>query len=344
MVFSVRKKSSADEPWELAQGARGNMSTVDGQEVESNEDGHDRGGKRRCASLFEVEVTQPAALRQLIENVSHIIKTVELHIVEEDDFRGIRIETLDDLKVCLVIAQLPCVVTMSEKWRRRSNQSVSLSVERLLLSLRQIDVQYTLIINQREGFEDTVNLCGFEPLTGEDRLDVKCPAMVPLNNGTIKLKEFPVKFTIEMDLHTVRGFFKTCESIKAETVEITVNEYRPPGQESAATVETVTMQACDAVGFSLKRTFKNIKEEDGEGPVGETAAAAAPLYGGGEGECEVAFREAFCTKYLNNFVRSMNRINLTLHMSPGNPLHVSYPLGARDANITFILAPRDREE
>ena len=38
------------------------------------------------------------------------------------------------------------------------------------------------------------------------------------------------------------------------------------------------------------------------------------------------FNEAFSTKYLNNFVRSMNPTSIMLHMLPNNPLHVSYPL------------------
>ena len=83
--------------------------------------------------------------------------------------------------------------------------------------------------------------------------------------------------------------------------------------------------------MKLQRTFKGMNDENGH---------RNNLTMLDEGN--VIFNEAFSTKYLNNFVRSMNNTtSIMLHMSPNNPLHVSYPLGNRDANITFILAPRE---
>lgn len=278
--------------------------------------------------LFRAEIP-PSGLKLLADNISHVIKTVELHIVVEEGFQGIRVETLDDLKVCLVIAQLPCSVYASDNWNSRATQSVSISIEWLLLTLRQIDVQYTLVLEQFVGQEDTVRLRSFESLTGEDELIADLCALVPTNNGTIKLKEFPVQFRIEMDLQTVRTFLKSCESIKAEDIEIIVKEHKCGDSN---TIETVTMKACEKAAVGMQRTFKGIKDNE------ETKNGLNVL-----DEGTVIFNEAFSTKYLNNFVRSMNRTNITLHMSPKNPLHVSYPLGTRDSSITFILAPREPE-
>lgn len=279
--------------------------------------------------LFKIETSQPSSLKLLAENISHVIKTVEIHIVSEDDFEGIRVETLDDLKVCLVIAQLPCSVVTSEEWKSREVQSISLSVEWLLVYLRQIDIQYTLVIEQFSGEEDIVKVRSFEPLTGHDELSAEMHALVPLNKGTITLKEFPVQFKIEMDLQTVRSFLKTCESIKSDDVELIVKEHCD--QTDQSTVETVTMKASDKATMALQRTFRGIKS-------GEDSDL------GTLDEGKVIFHELFATRYLNNFVRSMQRTNIMFHMSPRNPLHVSYPLGTRDATITFILAPREMDQ
>lgn len=288
--------------------------------------------------LFQVEVPQPAVMRQLVENISHVIKSVEFHIVADDEFEGLRVETLDDLKVCLVIGQLPCRVQVTEEWRKSHSASICLSVEWLLLMLRQIDLQYSLILEQFKDGEDIVRLRSFESLTGGDELVADLRSLVPLNSGTIKLKEFPVQFQIEMDLQTVRTFLKSCESIKSEDVEITVREHTV----GDVTIETVTMKACEKATMALKRTFRGVQlldtsNSDNISSSDTPSDGASPSLGLG---C-IIFQESFATKYLNNFVRSMNRTNVTFRMSPGNPLHVSYPFGTRDSSVTFILAPRE---
>lgn len=275
--------------------------------------------------LFRAEIP-PSSFKLLIENISHVIKSLELHIVDEEDFKGIRVETLDDLKVCLVIAQLPCEIQMSDEWKRRSRQSVTISIECLLITLRQVETQYSLIIEQFVGNEDVVQIRSFESLTGEDELLAHLHSLVPVHNGTIKMKKFPVKYKLEMDLQTVRGFLKTCESIKSDDVVIIVTEYLIG---DANTIETVTIKACEKARISLQRTFKDVRDETKE-------CDLTNLQGG-----QVIFSESFSTKYLNNFMRSMNRTNVMLHMSPKNPIHVSYSLGTRDAHVRFILAPRE---
>ena len=132
-----------------------------------------------------------------------------------------------------------------------------------------------------------------------------------------------------MDLQTVRTFLKSCESIKSEDIEIIVKEHQG---SNSNTIETVTMKACEKATMALQRTFKGVRDDE------ETKNGLNMLDDG-----KVIFNEAFSTKYLNNFVRSMNRTNIMLHMSPKNPLHVSYPLGTRDSSITFILAPRESD-
>lgn len=280
--------------------------------------------------IFQVKISQPSALRLLSENINHVVKTVEFHIVkgkEEGDFEGLRVETLDDNKVCLVIGQLPCEVDVCSDWDNRESNSVRVSIEWLLLTLRQIDQQYSLVIEQLKDQEDKVRLRSFETLTGEDELVAEFHTLVAQNSASIKLAQFPVSLQLEMDLTTVRGFLKSCEAIKSEDVEIIVEEVGA----NDGIADMVTMKACDTATMSLKRTFMGSRIEGQES-------------GPGDNERKVAFKESFSTKYLSNFLRSMNRTNVLFKMAPEKPLHVSYPLGCRDASITFVLAPRRKEE
>ena len=79
-------------------------------------------------------------------------------------------------------------------------------------------------------------------------------------------------------------------------------------------------------------------EDRAEDEGGDDSAPPPPIQTMGEGE--LIFHESFDTKYLNNFLRSMNRTTVMLNMAPGQPLHVMLPLGGRDSSVTFILAPK----
>ena len=286
--------------------------------------------------LFRVKVTQPTSLRALAENISHVIKTVEFHVVCEEDFQGLRVETLDDLKVCLVLGQLPCDVEVSERWKANHTGSICLSVEYLLLFLRQVDMQYSVELTQIVGQENIVTLRSSETLSGEDELKVDLHALVSEGGGTIRLKEFPVDWQIEMELHSVRSFLKMCDQIKAEDVEIIVKRFNT----DQGPVDAVTMKASEMQSMvDLQRTYRSIRSSVDNPDEGDDTSPPPPIQTMGEGE--LIFQEAFSCKYLNNFLRSMNRTTVVLQMAPAKPLHVVLPLGGRGSSVTFILAPKN---
>jgi hypothetical protein len=274
--------------------------------------------------MFRVELSHPNSLRLMAENISHIVKIIELRIVSNDEFQGIRVEMLDDLKACLVIGELPCDVSVSPRWLERSVQSVSVSIESLLLTLRQIENQQSLVIEQGVSQDDIVTIRSVSPMGGGDELHANLHLIVstPTSN-IIELKEFPILLQVEMDLPTVRSFLKTCESIKSEDVQIVVTEYDSGDR-------TVTIKSTDQATMSLQKTFLGTSETGEDSIISELTSR----------EGSVIFDESFSTKYMNNFLRSMNRTLVTLKMAPSKPLHIFYPLGSRESSLTFILAPR----
>ena len=357
------------------------------------------GGAASCPPdcYFRAEISQPSALKLLAENINNVLKTVDLLIVKNDRFEGIRIETLDDAKVCVVVAKLPCTVHVSPEWASLApeHQSVCVSLEWLLLTLRQVELQYSLIIDHLKCDEGTLRLRYYEPLTGVDEFQADIYTLATNAPSIIEMQGFPVKFKIEMDLQTLRNFLKSCESIKSDDVEFLVKDFTVeddeltlPTQQCSKNSEnskssktphlrTVTVRAKEQGSMGIKRTFRGIVDEgrlDDETEKFEEASKVSSREGSEEGSKEgcspkddhhddivspppkrqklqiqklkeehgtTIFQESFSTKYLNSFVRSMNRTNVTLHMSPQHPLHVSYSLGPRDAHVTFILAPKE---
>ena len=290
---------------------------------------------------FQITIPQPATFRAMIENVANVLKTVELIIVapgdkmsnndkeavaadgEQEEFVGIKVETLDEFKACLVIAQFPCSVQVCQEWQQLQSHSLSLTIEYLLNTLRQVELQYSLVIEQTKGEDDVVVMRAYESIVSGDELTARLRKLVEPSSHTIKLKDLKVDFQLEMDLQTMRSFLKSCDAIKSEDIELTLTEFTT---EDGGTMEVVSMATNDKGTMKLKRVFRSCIDEGG---------SRAPV-----GEGKVVFHEAFATKYLNNFVRSMNRTNVVLQMSPGAPLHVSLCLGHRDATIRFILAPK----
>lgn len=320
---------------------------------------------------FRAEIPQPSALKLLAENINNVLKTVDLLIVKNTRFEGIRIETLDDAKVCVVVAKLPCTVHVSPEWASlpQEHQSVCVSLEWLLLTLRQVELQYSLIIDHLKSDEGTLRLRYYEPLTGVDEFQADIYTLATPAPSIIELQGFPVKFKIEMDLQTLRNFLKSCESIKSDDVEFIVKDFEAVEDSSTKPfpdkrLRTVTVRAREQGSMGIKRTFRGMVDEgrlEGKRTGGAADPAEASVVSGEDiGDPEppqkrqklqletlreahgtIIFQESFSTKYLNSFVRSMNRTNVTLHMSPQHPLHVSYSLGPRDAHVTFILAPKE---
>lgn len=286
--------------------------------------------------LFHISIPSSISFRALVENISHVIKQVDLQLIKNEEFEGLRIDTLDDLNVCLVLAQLPCEIYMSEKWIQQNvNKTICLSVEMLLLTLRQVESQYCVSIEQFLGSEDMVVLKSSESITGQDTLRHEIRS-IESQNSPVKLKSFPVEWQIEMELATLRSFLRMCETIKADDVEIILkaekaetsstaqNSNDSSDADAAPTAHKVTMKAFGEQ-MNVDRTFVNTCLTECEPKDGEEV---------------VVYNESFSTKFISNFIRSMNRATVIFHMAKNNPLHVSYLLGARGAKVTFILAAR----
>ena len=283
--------------------------------------------------LLSIEISQPHVMKHLIENAANVLKTAEIHVVKTEEFEGIKIETLDELSVCLVIAQMPCSVYMSDNFENRVDKSFTISIEWLLVFLRQIDVQNSIFIQQFVENEDEVKISSRHTETNEDEITAVIKTLINHNSEhKIDLKSFPVSFTIEMDLFTVRSFLKNCDSIKSDDVEIIVEEYATENDDEnnhQNVTEEVTIRANDKAAMGLERKFRSV-DENGNSRSFKTTTNIG----------KIVFKEAFATKYLNSFVKNMNKTNVCFQMSTGNPLHINYSLGIRDAQITFILAPR----
>ena len=290
---------------------------------------------------FQVRITQPTSLKSLIENISHIVSELEIVVEESEAFTGIRIEMLDDNRVCMVVAKMPCDVYVNPKWATKNTPdfksgSFCVNSEAMLLVMRQVDAQYTVDISQDLG-GDRILCRSCEYLTQADVLTCRIKTLCPKNNGTVKLKNVEVSFDIVMQLHMMRSVIKMCNEINAPDVMFKITETNVNG----TVYETFTMEA-DGSRLEMKRDFVSVRNEDGTITMDEgSSKTSLPSFDGEVGN--VVFQEAYSTKYMNNFLRSMSRTTVELKLSPGQPLFCTYPLGGRDSSVTFILAPKNED-
>lgn len=284
---------------------------------------------------FIARITQPGALKALVENISHIIAEIEIAVEKSDEFTGIRIEMLDDMRVCMVMAKLPCEVYLNSAWLSvNPTGTFRINSEALLLVMRQVESQYTVDISQRVD-DDRITCQSCEHLTQRDVLVARIPTLALQSTGVVKLKDVAVTFDVVLQLHTMRSVIKMCGEINAPDVMLKIEEAVAPNGE---THEIFSISA-DGSRMEMRRQFVGVRDDDDTIQVDESQGAGD--IDTQANERRTVFSEAYSTKYLNNFLRSMSRTTVELKLSPQQPLFLRYPLGTRDASVTFVLAPKN---
>lgn len=278
---------------------------------------------------FLVRITQPGTFRTMIENIHTVVTDVQIAIVKNESFEGLKVETLDDNSVCMVIAQMPCEVIVDKSWADKCN-IICLSADILINILKHVDCQYTLTLSQRS---DDVQLI----------LHASSETQTDTTTTRINTKHFEVsrpkalatmvsKFTIEMKLDEFRETLKLCSSIGAEDIKFIVREIKNEDDS----FDILSLEG-DGVQGSIVKRFRGMKTGD-DGTLSWISPSSEMDLDDNNGK--IVFEESYSASYLNKFTRAMHRTIVRVKLTPDKPIYVEYPLGGREADLLYILAPK----
>lgn len=298
--------------------------------------------KRKCAHSIDAGlvfsiVTQPAEFKALIENISNVIRDIEIRAVKTPDFEGIKIETIDEKKACMVVARLPCDVTLNSNVAD-NEVKFCISADSMMTILRQVDVQYTLTLSQRAS-DARIIIHSFDNLTQTDTLTVELATKHMGDADPIRLKEISAKFQVEMKLSEFRSVLKLCSDGGAEDVNLIVREVPESSDGAGDGFDVLTVHG-DGTSYDISKQFRSLKT-GGDGDIIRVNDENSGNNLSSDGR--IIFDESYSVSYLSKIVRSMPRTIVKLSMGPGLPIYVEYPLGGRDAEIKYVLAPKIKD-
>jgi hypothetical protein len=279
---------------------------------------------------FNLDIVNRTTFSQAIEIVSHTLATATISIEKDDQEDSaviMRIDAMDNSQCCAVKMRFKCqgsVVT--------DGIVVSVKLKTLLALLKTTPNSETINIRRQTG-ADVVHLRCLPNMGSETHeyalktLDVQYDP-VPINDIESHL-------TVEFDTQKLKSYIRVAKEIKSDVIRLRVFERDDQN--------IVFCLSCDGDDSDAKWQyhFTNQVSENGNfqfcvAPENATthATGLAPAYDA-----------CFDCKFIDQFVRAMDRSSVVMAMSNDNagnsqPLVIEYALGQEEASVRFILAPK----
>ena len=286
---------------------------------------------------FVCTFDQTNGLRTMIEVVGNILTRINLRLIK-DEATGrffLCIDSIDPQHVCMIQARLNCEKVTD------LHETVDFCIDSNLLNLclKGIPTHYSLDIMKRRDTAD-IHIRAYETLSNSHQMFFKIPTIVD-DSETMQLNDMSYKYTIEIDLGTLRQIVKMSTSLRASEIALSVKEPKNDSQPISRTAFTIGASG-DA---QQEHTFfsATMQEDDEHNKVIRAATDASSPEGRENEELVTTYTDAFSSSYLNLFLKSMERQIITMKLSKDKPLILHYELGADKSYICFVLAPRQEE-
>lgn len=295
--------------------------------------------KTSQSSTVEWRVTfdQTQGLRTLVEVVGNILTRINFRITWDDkrSQHFLCIDSIDPQHVCMIQARLVC-----EKTDMLSGD-VDFCVDSGILNLilKSVPTHYSLDLEKHSHSAD-IRLTAYETLSNSHHTKYELPTLVD-DSETMQLTDMSYKYTIEIDLGTLRQIVKMSMSLRAGQLEFVVKE---PADKAAGVLRTTFTIASRGDAIQSHNFHSATVAEESENDTYVIRAATDSTVSDGDEHSEVVYSDSFSAQYLSLFLKSMERQIITMKLSQDKPLIVHYPLGADRSYICFVLAPKTSEE
>ncbi len=273
--------------------------------------------KPNVEKVFEIIFSSIYSFKELLRNVANVILKLTLKVVCEEDFTGIKIDTLTNNKSCLCTVRYKCSVKFA-KGSGSTSQTVFLNLKTLHEILKKIPNHVVVRMFQKTGsscvYIQYVDQLGLHHYSVNTRLDGEAPT---------RLKELSSKYTMQVGVGLLRNFSKQSKALKAKTIALSILR----DTENKAQYIELGFQGQDAGGRRLFLTSN-----------GDTkSVTSADILA--RSECfERLYSKQFDNSYIALFIKTMEKDKkLTLAVGD-SPLIITYELGVDSSYIRYVLA------
>lgn len=289
---------------------------------------------------WKITFDQTQGLRTLVDVVGNILNRVNFRI-NHDAKKGIYflcIDSIDPQHVCMIQARLTCEKT----YNLTGDEMFCVDTNILNTLLKNVPPHYSLDLIKKSSSAD-IHMRTYESLSNSHETHYVLSTLVD-ESETMQLSDMSYKYTIEIDLGTLRQIVKMSTQLRASDIEFSVKE----PSDSTKGVSRTTFSICSHGDATQEHRFNSATvtepgSEEQTCVIRAATDATGPDTVDGE-EMDVKYVDAFSTQYLNYFLKSMERQIITMKLSQDKPLILHYPLGADRSYICFVLAPKTSQD
>lgn len=301
---------------------------------------------------FYCKFSQTNAFKSFFENLGNVLTEVSLEIRKEGGFAGIMADSMDASHVTLVQGKVSGEVKLNVPPEKAI---FCVTVKDFLDIFPNVHPQHFIELYRYEGSTD-ICLRIFEPSMKTTNICIDIQTL-DKSIDTLELNEMDYSFYVDVELNSFKNALKTAKNQGAESIQFLIYELEKTSDFREGTSPSKTMyfvirykgvrtafsfpyeskvvsSACEEVAIHLKaidyETEDSPDDSSEEGSsVNERLQDLKPLYQG-----------TFLSRCLINFIKSMERSNLTLRLANEKPLIIDYPLGCSSTDgLRFVLAP-----
>ena len=286
---------------------------------------------------------QTQGLRTMIEVVGNILTRINLRLTKSNDGQThfLCVDSIDPQHVCMIQARLSCekVHGISDEM----NADFCVDSNLLNLCLKGMPQHYSIDIYKKNSSPD-VFMRAYETLSNSHQTFYRLPTLLD-ESETMQLSDMSYKFTIEIDLGTLRQIVKMSQQLKAQQIDLTVKEPNDAHEGILRPIFSIgaSGDAHQEHNFFSATVQEQGKKDDQNRVIRAATDATGPAEAKDE-KLEVKYSDSFSTQYLNFFLKSMERQIITMKLSQDKPLILHYPLGADKSYICFVLAPKTNSD
>ena len=294
---------------------------------------------------FFMVLNNSTPFKDLVDLIHPVLETINFKVVDRNTrsgkrFRGIVINSMDPKKVAMIVARL-CVDTIFPE--TFPEQEFCIASSTFPDMIKSIEKGSSMEIKRIKGSNDVV-IRGFNANMKNNESIISVPTFDRTDEAP-QLNILDYKFIIDIELNSLRTLTRIAAttSINAQNIEFKIFELVDDATDQKITKVCISYDG----GPNIPKLTKNFlsKTKWNRQSNGQTVITSSDFSEDQEIEDETQMKlvlyEKFTTKYLNLFLKSMDRQTITLRMSPDRPLVIVYPLnGGEDIGYcNFILAP-----
>lgn len=295
---------------------------------------------------FSLTFDCTTALRTLVEVVSALLCRAEFKVVRLPGGQGqIQVDSIDPKKSCLVVAHLDCRL-------RDFSGSPGFCVNTVDFNhcLRSIPAHYAVDLSM-DSETSMLNVRAYEALAHCHEMNFDISTLVN-EDKAVKMTDLDYQLLIEVDTVSLRRIVRNCIQLHGEELQFRVMQPKEPSSTASAVGGgdrtpdrnvKYTVLTIESEGTSVRQRekFHSITDErNGQATVIRTEHEEN-VHGCSETDMSTCFDETFCASYLNLYLKNLDRNMITMRLSKGKPLILTYPLGGTEGSfVCLVLAAR----